>query len=193
MRRLMTGLLFGMLAVSTISAARADSQLLYLTEDVPVSLDPDGPSSTVNTSQVGRINMLEPLIGYAIKGTNDEGIRIPDFAKYEGRLVETWDYDPESITWTLHLRHGVIGCSGNEFTADDVAYTLARAKSISGATTVAWFSGSVAGYGLCCLEKWSAYSLRRIASVKWIPCRLVACHGEIHAAVVHGVNELKSA
>ncbi|HEY0184401.1 MAG TPA: ABC transporter substrate-binding protein [Rhodopila sp.] len=145
MRRLVTCLLFGALAVPTIQAARAESQLLYLTEDVPVSLDPDGPSSTVNTSQVGRINMLEPLIGYAMKGTNDEGIRIPDFTKYEGRLVESWDYDPESITWTLHLRHGVIGCSGNEFTADDVVYTLARAKSVTGATTIAWFSGSVAG------------------------------------------------
>ena len=39
----------------------------------------------------------------------------------------------------------MIGCSGNEFTADDVVYTLARGKSISGATTVAWFTGSVAG------------------------------------------------
>jgi peptide/nickel transport system substrate-binding protein len=39
----------------------------------------------------------------------------------------------------------VIGCSGNEFSADDVVYTLARAKSVTGATTIAWFSGSVAG------------------------------------------------
>ncbi|MDR3536931.1 MAG: ABC transporter substrate-binding protein, partial [Acetobacteraceae bacterium] len=127
------------------SQAFAQTQLLYLTEDVPVSLDPDGPSSTVNTSQVGRINLLEPLIGYAMKGPNDDGIRIPDFTKFEGRLAESWDYDAASATWTLHLRHGVIGCSGNEFTADDVVYTLARAKSVTGATTIAWFSGSVAG------------------------------------------------
>jgi peptide/nickel transport system substrate-binding protein len=94
--------------------AAPGQQLLYLTEDVPVSLDPDGPASTVNTSQVGR-------------------------------LAESWEYDEPTLTWTLHLRHGVIGCSGNEFTADDVVYTLARAKSVSGSTTVAWFSGSVAG------------------------------------------------
>lgn len=129
-----------------IAAARAaETQLLYLAEDVPVSLDPDGPSSTVNTSQVGRINILEPLVGYAPKTVNEDGIHIPDFTKYEGRLAQSWDYDPGSLTWTLHLRHGVIGCSGNEFSADDVVYTLARAKSLSGATTVAWFSGSVAG------------------------------------------------
>ena len=33
--------------------------------------------------------MLEPLIGYAMKGTNDDGIRIPDFTKFEGRLAES--------------------------------------------------------------------------------------------------------
>ncbi len=35
--------------------------------------------------------MLEPLIGYAPKGTNDDGIRIPDFAKFERWLAESWD------------------------------------------------------------------------------------------------------
>jgi hypothetical protein len=60
--------------------------------------------------------------------------------------------------------------------------------------------------------RWSACSLQRFASVKWIPCRLVAqcvavgsprregvarperrpdCHGEIHAAIADGVNGLK--
>jgi peptide/nickel transport system substrate-binding protein len=126
-------------------AAQAESQLLYLAEDVPVSLDPDGPSSTVNTSQVGRINMLEPLVGYPIKTTNEDGIRIPDFTTFAPRLADSWDYDPASLTWTMHLHHGVIGCSGNEFTADDVVYTFARALSVSGATTTAWFSGSVGG------------------------------------------------
>ncbi len=127
------------------AAQAAETQLLYLAEDVPVSLDPDGPSSTVNTSQVGRINLLEPLVGYPIKTTNEDGIKIPDFTTFAPRLAESWDYDAASLTWTLHLRHGVIGCSGNEFTADDVVYTLARAKSLTGATSVAWFSGSVAG------------------------------------------------
>ena len=145
MRSLAFPLLLGALAFQAVPAAQAQTQLLYLAEDVPVALDPDGPSSTVNTSQVGRINMMEPLIGYAMKGMNDDGIRIPDFTKFEGRLAESWDYDPESLTWTLHLRHGVIGCSGNEFTAADVLYTFARGKSVSGATTVGWFTASVAG------------------------------------------------
>jgi peptide/nickel transport system substrate-binding protein len=127
------------------SAARAQTQLLYLAEDVPVSLDPDGPAATVNTSQVARISMMEPLIDYNIKETNEDGIQIPDFTKFAGRLAESWDYDPATVTWTLHLRHGVTSCAGNELTADDVIYTFARAKSVSGQTTVAWFIGLVAG------------------------------------------------
>ena len=144
MRLLPTSLIFA--AVALTPAAKAQTtQLLYLAEDVPLSLDPDGPSSTVNTSQVGRINLMEPLFGYAMKGPNEDGIRIPDFTKFEGRLAESWEYDPESLTWTLHLRHGVIGCSGNEFTAQDVIYTLGRAKSVSGTGTTSWFMGAVAG------------------------------------------------
>ena len=67
-----------------------------------------------------------------------------DFSKYEGRLAESWDYDPATHSWTMHLRHGVKSCAGNEFTADDVIYTLARAKSVSGAAPIDWFLGSVA-------------------------------------------------
>ena len=143
------------LAVAAVSLALAGSagpvtaqalvQLLYLAEDVPVSLDPDGPSSVVNTTQVGRINIMEPLVAYPIASRNEDGIGIPDFTRFEGRLAESWEFDEASTTWTLHLRHGVKSCSGNEFTAEDVAYTLERAKSVSGATTNGWFAASVAG------------------------------------------------
>jgi peptide/nickel transport system substrate-binding protein len=125
--------------------ARAETQMLFLAEDVPVSLDTDGPAVVVNTSQTGRINLQESWLGYAIKGTNEDGIKIPDFTKFEGRLVESWSFDAPSLTWTLNLRHGVIGCSGNEFTADDMIYTLARAKSVSGQTAGGWFVGVVGG------------------------------------------------
>ena len=73
-----------------------------------------------------------PLVAYPIASRNEDGIGIPDFTRFEGRLAEKLEYDEASTTWTMHLRHGVKGCSGNEFTAEDVAYTLERAKSVSG-------------------------------------------------------------
>ncbi len=86
----------------------AGTQLLYLAEDVPAGLDYDGPSVAVNTSQVGFINLMEPLIYYPYAAQpNDEGIRQLDFHHFEGRLIERWDHDAATKTWTMHLRQGV--------------------------------------------------------------------------------------
>ena len=135
--------------VASAPIACAQNQILFLAEDVPVGLDFDGPAATINTSQTGYLNLLEPMIGYARGAPNDEGIGLLDYSKFEGRLVESWDYDAASLTWTFHLRHGVKGCNGTTFNADDVIYSFERAKSVSGKTPVAWFLaslGSIKGF-----------------------------------------------
>ena len=129
MRTVLAGVVAALLAGSS---ALAQSQLLFLAEDVPAGLDYDGPSVSTNTSQTGFINLSEPLIYYPYGPTNAEGVRTLDYSKYEGRLVERWEFDEPSLTWTFHLRKGVKSCAGNEFTADDVIYTFERAKSVSG-------------------------------------------------------------
>jgi peptide/nickel transport system substrate-binding protein len=83
------------------------------------------------------------MVGYAYGGMNDDGVRLLDYGKFEGRLVESWDYDAASLTWTFHLRHGVKGCNGATFNADDVIYSFERAKSVSGKSPTAWFLASV--------------------------------------------------
>ncbi len=131
------------LALSPPGHARA-AELLVLAEDVPVGLDYDGPAVSVNTSQVGFINLMEPMIDYPMADKpNEDSIRSLDFTKFQGRLIESWDHDLATHSWTMHLRHGVKSCAGNEFTADDVIYTLARGKSVSGTAPINWFLGSL--------------------------------------------------
>lgn len=45
-----------------------------------------------------------------------------------GRLAEKWTVSEDNLTWTFNLRHNVKWHDGEDFTADDVVYTLNMAK-----------------------------------------------------------------
>lgn len=132
----------GLLSVGHVAANA--QQLLVLAEDVVAGFDYDGPSAAIPASQQGMVTLLEPLVRYAPGETNESGIVMPDFAKFEGALAESWTYDEATLTWTFKLRQGVKGCNGATFNADDVIYTFARAKSVSGAAPIGWFLSNVA-------------------------------------------------
>lgn len=127
-------------------AFAADKSLLFLAEDVPSGLDIDGPSIAIPTTQLGMVQLLEPLIAYENQAQpNADGVNLPDFTKPVGRLLESWSYDPATVTWTLKLRKGVKSCAGNEFTADDILYTYSRALNVGGAVPNSWFLLNMAG------------------------------------------------
>ena len=137
-------LLLGVAAASMSAQAVLATSLLYVTDDVPSVLDIDGGSSSTPGSQAGIVNLLEPLV-YFRRLDMQDGIQRYDYTQFEGRLAESWSYDPATLTWTFNLRHGVTGCNGATFNADDVIYNLARAKSVSGAASIAWFPANLAG------------------------------------------------
>ncbi len=133
------------LAIAAVGATAAQAQeMLFLAEDVPAGLNYDGPAAAIPTSQTGMVNVMEPLFGYATNPPNESGVITPDFGTFEGRLVDSWSYDGDTHTWTLNLRQGVMGCDGATFNADDVVYTFARGKSVSGAAPIGWFLSNVA-------------------------------------------------
>ena len=141
-------LLAGTIALSAERSTAAAGEITVLAEDIPAGLDYDGPSAAIPTSQTGMVNLQEPLVYYKTKGTNAEGVKTLDFGfadkNFEGRLAESWTYDAATTTWTFKLRKGVKGCNGATFNADDVVYTFARAKSVSGAAPIGWFLSNVA-------------------------------------------------
>jgi peptide/nickel transport system substrate-binding protein len=145
---------FASVAATSALALTAGSgwaqEILILAEDVPAGLNYDGPSAASPASQQGMVTLLEPLVGYAEGPVAESGVRMPDFSNFEGRLAESWSFDEATLTWTFNLRQGVVGCDGATFNADDVIYTFARAKSVSGAAPIGWFLsnvGSIDGFG----------------------------------------------
>lgn len=124
-------------------ARSVERALLMLSDGVPASLNVDGPAGNHGPTQTGLVNVLEPLVDYAVAGVNEQGVTVLDFTRFEGRLAESWEYDPDTLTWTFRLRRDVVSCAGNPLTADDVLYSFARAKSLSGAAPVGWFLGNV--------------------------------------------------
>lgn len=117
--------------------------LVMLDTSIAPSLDNDGVAAADPALQQGIENLREPLLRYPT--TERDGILVPNYKvtpeEYEPALAESWTR--KGLTWTFKLRKGVKSCAGNTFTADDVIYTFARAKSVSGASPVAWFLGNV--------------------------------------------------
>lgn len=138
------GLLLAACSAPPHAADRA--ALVFVTEDAPVGLDYDGPAAALPTSETGMVNLMDPLVAYGTRPAAEVGgVGLPDFGRIEGRLARSWSYDPTTLTWTLKLRPGVKSCAGDTLNADDVVYTFARAKSVSGAAPIGWFLASTAG------------------------------------------------
>ena len=125
-------------------AARAENTLFVLGDGVPASMDTDGPSGTYPPSQEGMLNVLEPLVNYAINPVNADGVQTYDYDKFTPNLAESWSFDATNNVWTMKLRQNAKSCAGNQFTADDVLYTFGRAKSLTGQAPIGYFLSSVA-------------------------------------------------
>ena len=139
-------------ASSTKSAARSDSispskhTLIVLQDDIAAGLDIDGASSVADAVHELLENTSEPLV--ETPRILEDGILKPNYKlgwkDFSPRLATSWTH-PTPTKWIFKLRKGVKSCAGNEFTADDVVWSFARAKSLSGAAPISWFLSNIAG------------------------------------------------
>ena len=132
------------LGLATAPAARAEETLFVVGDGVPASMDVDGPSGTYPPSQEGMLNVVEPLVNYAINPANADGVQTYDYGTFAPALATSWSFDKADNTWTLKLRTDAKSCAGNTFSADDVLYAFGRAKSVSGQAPIGEFLASVA-------------------------------------------------
>jgi peptide/nickel transport system substrate-binding protein len=97
-----------------LSAAPAEAKTLRMAYDAdPVSLDPHEQLSG-GTLQFSHMT-FDPLV------------RFTNSLDFEPRLAESWEQIDEN-TMRFHLREGVKFHSGNDFTAEDVVFTVERLK-----------------------------------------------------------------
>jgi len=142
---------------SSQSTSSTSSKITILTPSAVAALDTEAPGMLVLESMAAIVNLMEPLVDFAPAGTTSPGgVKQLDFTKFDGRLAQAWTFDQSTLTYTFNLRHNVVGCTGNKFTADDVLYTYARAKSVSGVLgPLGWFmlnTGGVAGFDTSVLK-----------------------------------------
>jgi peptide/nickel transport system substrate-binding protein len=73
------------------------------------------------------------------------GVIYPDFSGVDGRLIESFEVEPDAMKATFHLRQGVTSQWGNELTTEDVRYTLERSKALQGFQAFLWGTAGLTG------------------------------------------------
>jgi peptide/nickel transport system substrate-binding protein len=104
-----------LLAAAALAASPAQADLFRWANDGDVnSMDPYARQETFLLSFMA--NVYEPLV------------RRNRQLQVEPALAERWE-QPSSSVWRLHLRRGVLFTDGTPFTADDVLFSITRAKA----------------------------------------------------------------
>ncbi|MCL4367960.1 MAG: ABC transporter substrate-binding protein [Actinobacteria bacterium] len=84
-------------------------------DDEPTNLDPVVP--TDNWAIWTILNVFQQLVR-----SNKDGTGVEPY------LAEKWELASDNVTWTFHLRDGATFSDGKPVTADDVVYSLERAR-----------------------------------------------------------------
>ncbi|MBO3089609.1 ABC transporter substrate-binding protein [Cellulomonas dongxiuzhuiae] len=61
-----------------------------------------------------------------VQAEDDPNALTQDLYDFEGVLAESYDVSEDGLTYTFHLREGVLSQAGNPFDADDVLYSYER-------------------------------------------------------------------
>jgi peptide/nickel transport system substrate-binding protein len=97
-------------------AAPAEEHPLRVTFSWPTFIDPAIGNDFSATASL--VNLYDTLIF-----PNQEG-------GYDPWLAESWDVSSDGMTWTFHLREGVLFHDGSELLASDVVYSFDRLNAI---------------------------------------------------------------
>lgn len=126
-------------AQSGQAAAKAEKVLtIGVAGDIETIDPPFGAATRANETIK---NIYDQPLRYARKSTG-EGYEIADVTKVEGSAWESFTIDPDGVTVRVKVRPGTkFTKSGNEVTADDVAYKFERSFGVKAGTQ--WIANTV--------------------------------------------------
>jgi peptide/nickel transport system substrate-binding protein len=109
-------------------------------------LDVPSPGGDVVVGLLSDPKTLNPLVATSIESRTIIDLLFiklleeqADFASFEPRLAESWEFSPDSLSITFHLRNDVFWSDGARVDAEDVRFTWILQTD----TLVAWPSRSV--------------------------------------------------
>lgn len=120
----------------------------------PYQPDPAAqPGGAITVTYKDDVATLDPAIGYdwqnwsMIKSLYD-GLMdyVPGTTELRPGLAESYEISADGLTYTFHLRSGVLFHNGREMTAEDVKYSLNRVTNPATQSPGAGFFGAIAGY-----------------------------------------------
>ena len=115
-------------ADTTAPSSSVDRTLRVGVSALPITLDPEFAPGQESVEII--TNVLESLYWYEAEAGPDGVMSATELAKGDGgmipALVESTDISDDNLTYTLHLRQGVMSSAGNEFTSEDVRWMLER-------------------------------------------------------------------
>jgi peptide/nickel transport system substrate-binding protein len=120
--------MLGLLAIATSGGPSMASVKPHLASTTLIVTDSaqansyafDGGNDTSNEDTELSANTNGNLVRYAYVGNSQ------DWNTFQPELAKSWTVSKNGLVYTFHLKHGVFGVAGNQFTAADVIYSFTR-------------------------------------------------------------------
>jgi peptide/nickel transport system substrate-binding protein len=112
-----------------------------------------GAKDTLTIGLRGDASFLDPIIASDGQSYEVEWSLFDCLVEYDENLAikpalaERWEASPDGLSYTFHLRHGVVWHDGQPFTAADVAFWAASMLNPKVRAPSRAFFGALAGYG----------------------------------------------
>jgi peptide/nickel transport system substrate-binding protein len=115
----------GSTAASTAAAPKT-STLVVVTPDMGSNFDfLQGYSGGYDQIEV-LLNLQATLVRNTYVPSGESKALTEDYYKYQGELASGYTVSPNGLTYTFHLRKGVVSAAGNPLDAEDVVYSFQR-------------------------------------------------------------------